>query len=170
MQEKPNNDFKVIVIKESLPANFLEISDLIGSFSAKNSLIKRKPEDILRNYANHFVALDGDKIIGTIGFKVWPGRQPEIISFVVQDEYKGHGIGFNLVSVCIQKIKEKNFRTIWTLTTVPNTFKKFGFKEANIDFFPVKIWTDCKICSKNKQKLTVGRPDCDEIALYLILN
>ncbi len=170
MEKKSDNDFKTIIITESMPKNCFEINDLINSHLSENSLIKRGAGKILKNYKNHLVALEDKKIIGTIGFKVWHGRQPEIIAFVVKKEYRGRGIGTNLLNACIQKIKQKNYKTILALTNSPSLFRKFNFKEADLDFFPEKIWQDCKNCPKNKKRFTVNKPECDEMALYLILD
>ncbi|MFP4087465.1 MAG: GNAT family N-acetyltransferase, partial [Desulfobacteraceae bacterium] len=52
-------------------------------------------------------------------------------------------------------------KKVFTLTYVPDFFVKMGFEEIEKAVLPHKIWADCLKCPKF--------PDCDEIAMMLIL-
>lgn len=142
------------------------ICALINNEAAKSTVIKREPESLSRLWKNYFVAMKDEKIIGTVGFKVWPGRYPEVISLVVEKKYRNRGLGDKLIVKCLQKIKQNGHNVVFALTGIPSFFKKYGFKKIDIRMFPQKILKDCKHCPRN-----AGHPDnplCDEAPMYLI--
>ncbi len=143
------------------------ISDIINSARKKHSLLERSPEEILSIYKNYFIAVSAEgKILGTVGFKIWGGDQPEIISFIVLEKYRNIGIGTALIEECIRKIRERNYKKIFALTATPSIFKKLEFEEVDISDFPQKINGNCKNCPRNASGPN-DRPKCDEIALSL---
>ncbi|MBU4332507.1 GNAT family N-acetyltransferase [Patescibacteria group bacterium] len=156
-----------VVIRPARQEECVEISAIIIEESKKSPVLKRTPEEIAALLANYFVAVYSDEIIGTCGFKIWPGRQPEIISLVVKEERRGNGIGSRLVQVCLQEIKSRGFSTAFTFSTRPGFFEELGFQRVDPRFFPQKIWEDCQFCSKNAGSPV--SPKCDESAMYLIM-
>ncbi|MFA6383224.1 MAG: GNAT family N-acetyltransferase [Parcubacteria group bacterium] len=139
------------------------ISRFINDKSMGGILLKRSPKQILEMWKNFSLAMDGEKIIGIVGFKVRLDDQPEIISLAVSDVYRGMGIGTKLVEHSLGKIKERGFKIVFALTTATRLFEKLGFKKVSIKKFPLKAWEDCRYCPRN-----LGGPDnplCDEVAL-----
>ena len=62
-----------------------------------------------------------------------------------------------LVERCIEEAKALGLKRIFTLTYVPEYFKKLGFHVVDKSELPHKVWSDCLKCTKF--------PDCDETAL-----
>ena len=153
-----------------VPAKITHISGIVrilkqGSLKAK--VIKRGRAYVFMNLKNYLVAIDGDKVIGVIGVKVWPGMHPEIISWVVKDEYRRNGIGYSLLEKILEKIKKDGFPVVYTFTGVPDKFRKFGFSEADKRNLPLKMKNDCRFCPDN-----IGDPNnplCDETAMKKFL-
>ena len=156
---------KEIIIKPAKIKNIKEIVDIIKNESLNSTVIKKSYKRILGNYKNFLVALDGEKVVGTIGFKSWSGVHIEIVSLVVDRDYRGEGLGVNLIKEIIAVIKKRGHKKAFVLTEVIELFKKFGFTDVDIKIFPQKILNDCKYCPRN-----AGGPDdplCNEKALQL---
>ena len=98
---------KNIIIKPSKVKNIKDIVDLIAEVSLNASVIKRSYNQIFKKYKNYLVALDGEKVVGTIGFKIWPNSHIEIISLVVDKHYRGKRIGTRLIEEIIKIIKDR---------------------------------------------------------------
>ena len=62
-----------------------------------------------------------------------------------------------MVRACIREAAQLNLKTLFTLTYVPDFFKKMGFHEIDKSTLPNKIWADCIHCQYF--------PDCRETAL-----
>ncbi|MFA6973818.1 MAG: GNAT family N-acetyltransferase [Parcubacteria group bacterium] len=155
-----NKKIKIVYAKRK---DCVRISRFINSKSMENVLLKRSTKQIIEMWKNFSLAMDGEKIVGVVGFKVWPDNQPEIISLAVNDVYRGMGIGTRLIEYILEKIKKRGFKLVFALTTAAGLFEKAGFKKIPIKKFPLKTWGDCKYCPKN-----LGSPDnplCDEVAL-----
>jgi amino-acid N-acetyltransferase len=75
----------------------------------------------------------------------------------VRQEHQGKGYGSALVDACIREASELGLKTLFTLTYVPDFFKKKGFTPVDKSTLPNKIWGDCIHCQYF--------PDCRETAL-----
>jgi len=100
-------------------------------------------EHHLQHIDAHFVALDGDKIVGVIGWyqdnvhwadkamgDKFPGVEAYWVGFfAVEREYRGKGIGFALLKKLEEAVKEKKQDKLW-VSSVPETktyYEKQGF-------------------------------------------
>lgn len=81
----------------------------------------------------------------------------EIRTLAVKKEHQSGGIGRELVEACISEAADLHLKTLFTLTYVPDFFKKMGFHEIDKTTLPNKIWADCIHCQYF--------PDCRETAL-----
>lgn len=103
-------------------------------------------EHHLEHMDAHFIALDGEKIVGVIGWyqddvnwaneamgDKFPGVEAYWVGFFAVDKnYRGKGIGFALLKRLEQVIKEKKQDKLW-VSSVPETKKYYerqGFKFA----------------------------------------
>lgn len=118
-------------------------------------------EHHLKHIDTHFVAVDGDKIVGVIGWyqdnvnwaneamgDKFPGEEAYWVGFfAVEKEYRGKGIGFALLQKIEEVVKEKKQDKLW-VSSVPETrvyYERQGFKlictgeiSGNQKFFMVK--------------------------------
>jgi len=65
------------------------------------------------------------------------------------------------VETCLDEARELGLKKVFALTYQPKFFERLGFSEIEKTQLPHKIWTDCIHCVKF--------PDCDEIALEILL-
>lgn len=98
----------------------------------------------LEHIEAHFIAMDGDKVIGVIGWyqdnvnwanvamgDQFPGVEAYWVGFFAVDKNdRGKGIGFALLQKLEEVIKEKNQDKLW-VSSVPETkayYERQGFK------------------------------------------
>jgi amino-acid N-acetyltransferase len=85
----------------------------------------------------------------------------EICALAVDEGHQAKGIGRDLVNALIERGRELHVPEIMALTYQVEFFKKLGFKVADKDKFPRKVWRECLECPKLEQ--------CDETAVHLLL-
>ncbi len=106
-------------------------------------------EDVTRSYGNlgeaFFVAIDGEKVIGTVGIKREDDRTAFLRRLFVSTEYRGKKIGEKLVERAIQFCTEVGydeivFKTTSTMERALRLCKKKGFvQKAHIDLGPIQL-------------------------------
>ena len=114
---KSNAEIRVIVVNEKIEEYDSILLDRIEQFNKENSIYTLEDEDIM------FVALDGDKFVGGVQGTITEDSM-YISRLVVDEEYKGNGIGKNLMRIIEEKAKELNIYSI-NLGTVDFQAEKF---------------------------------------------
>lgn len=107
-------------------------------------------EDILQSYGSlgesFFVAMDSDRIVGTVGIKREDDRTAFLRRLFVSSEYRGKRIGEKLVERAIQFCKEVGydeivFKTTSTMNRAIQLCKKKGFvQRAHVDLGPIQLF------------------------------
>lgn len=146
-----------IKVRDAKIQDVQDIYSLINYYAGKGELLPREKEEIAENIRNFFVAEIEGKIVGCVSVKFYDEKLVEIRSLAVLEEYKGVGIGKSLIQYVISLLKELGVEKVFTLTRVPDFFKKFGFVEYPRNTVPQKIWQDCFKCPRLF--------NCDEILL-----
>jgi GNAT superfamily N-acetyltransferase len=99
---------------------------------------KEEIEHHLEHIDAHYVAIDGDKIIGVIGWyqdtvnyatnamgDKFPGPEAYWVGFfAVQENYRGKGIGYALLQKLESALKEKGVNVLW-VSSVPEAGKYY---------------------------------------------
>jgi len=140
------------------------IHRLINLSAAKGEMLPRSLMDIYNSLRDFFVYYDEDEaaVAGVCAMNIIWENLAEIRSLYVDENYRGKGIGRELVEACISEAITLGLFKIFTLTYKRDLFGKLGFKEVDRATLPEKIWSDCFRCSKY--------PDyCDEIAMIMEL-
>ncbi len=94
---------------------------------------------------NFWVALENDKIIGTIAFCPYSNNIGILKKFFVDKKYRGYPnyLGQKLYAILLEYVKSNNFDTI-ILDTPNNTtrahkfYQKAGFKQISYEELPIK--------------------------------
>ncbi|OGP68608.1 MAG: GNAT family N-acetyltransferase [Deltaproteobacteria bacterium RBG_19FT_COMBO_43_11] len=140
------------------------IHRLINSSAAKGEMLSRSLMDIYGSLRDFFVYYDEDEsaVSGVCAMNIIWENLAEIRSLYVDENYRGKGIGKELVEACISEAITLGLFKIFTLTYKRDLFGKLGFQEVDRATLPEKIWSDCFRCSKY--------PDyCDEVAMIMEL-
>jgi amino-acid N-acetyltransferase len=150
-------------IRTPLASEIPQVLQLINHESESGTVLAKSKV----NPANYLVAIIDDKIVGCVGLKLWQPKLPEIVSLVVSPEFRKISLGLRLVEAIILNLKLQGHYRVFCLTGVPKFFSQLGFVEVDLDFFPDKIYGDCRHCKRNAGHPT--NPLCNEVAMYLKL-
>lgn len=158
-----------LIIKQAETGEeLLLVGKMIDEAAAeKGEVLARDRAWLARHYRDYFLAFEGDWVVGMVGYKIWPGQKPEIISLYVRPEKRGRGIGRRLVQECLKRIKDQGHLMAFALTTRIKLFQEAGFEKVDRGLFPEKIWEDCRFCPKNNGQ--PDRPECNDEAMRLII-
>jgi len=127
-------------------------------------ILNRTEDEIATNIRSYVLAKDGDRLVGYTALHIHSARVAEIRSLIVDSDYRGQGIGQDMVKFTI---KEARFlgvgEDVLVLTYLPEFFKRLGFVEIEKELIPEhKVWLDCIKC--------IHFPVCNEIALIYKLS
>ena len=145
------------MIRKATIKDIKEIQRLINRFADKDLMLPRSLNELYENIRDFFVCEDKKKVIGCSALHISWDDLVEIKSLAVDKKYQREGIGKALVETCIDEAKSLGAKKVFTLTYVPDFFKKIGFARIAHGKLPHKIWAECINCPKF--------PDCREIAL-----
>jgi len=104
--------------------------------------------------------VDG-RVAGCVGLTIVWADLAEIRSLAVEDEFRGRGIGRQLVEWAVEEARRLGIRRLFALTYEQVFFAKLGFEVVPKESLPLKVWSDCVRCPK--------RNGCDEIAVVRVL-
>lgn len=148
----------MVKIRQAELKDVNDIYNILNPYVITKTVLERTHDDIKRNLKEFYIAEDNSKIIGTISYHDYGNKLFEIRSLAVNKSFSGHGTGRKLVETIIEFLKKIDHNSkIFTLTYVPDFFKKLNFKIVSKDTFPEKIWKDCSKC--------LEKNSCGETAL-----
>lgn len=113
-------------------------------------------DDIDLKREQFLVAKVGTKVIGFGRIKVYPDAL-ELCSLGVLPEYRGRGIGKELVN---ELIKKANRQAIFVVCIIPDFFRRFGFEATHI--YPDSLKVKINYCTG-----TLG--GCDDGQEYVVM-
>ena len=120
-------------------------------------ILPRSDDEIAQNIRSYVVARIEEKIVGFCALHIFSKQLAEIRSIIIDKNYRGKGIGKNLVNFLINEGEKLRVESVFALTYEREFFQKIGFEEIEKDKLPEqKIWADCIKCKYF--------PVCNEIA------
>jgi amino-acid N-acetyltransferase len=145
-------------------ADVVAMETLMAPFVATGDLLPRSNYDLCRHIKEYVVALapsrDGS-IVGTGSLKVYSTQLAEIAGLAVRDDQQGRGVGKALVEALLVDARALGLHEVFGLTRKPLFFMRLGFRVAEKEQFPLKVWADCARCPRQHA--------CDEVAVALTL-
>lgn len=153
------------MIRKLLVNEVPQIKNLIEPFVKEGLMLPKSLHSLYTSIRDFWIMTseqNPSEIIGCCALQISWIDMAEIRTLAVKKEYQGTGIGLRLVKECIREAAELNLKTLFTLTYVPDFFKKAGFDPVEKNLLPNKIWGDCIHCQYF--------PDCRETALRYRIN
>ena len=100
------------------------------------------PELYQKNNGNFWIALDNEKVIGTIALRNYGKGRGYLKRMYLNDRYRGKGIAQKLLNTLIDFARDKNYTTIFLGTEEKNIvankfYQKEGFEK--IDKLPTDL-------------------------------
>ena len=143
-------------------ADVAEMEKLMAPFVATGDLLPRSNYDLCRHIKEYVVAVARDgAIVGTGSLKVYSTSLAEIAGLAVRDDQQGRGVGKALVEALVLDARALGLTEVFGLTRKPLFFLRLGFRIAEKEQFPLKVWADCTRCPRQHA--------CDEVAVALTL-
>ena len=150
------------VVRAAVLADVARMEKLMTPFVATGDLLPRSNYDLCRHIKEYVVAEDGDgAIVGTASLKVYSTQLAEIAALAVRDDQQGRGVGRALVEWVLDDARALGLTQVFGLTRKPMFFLRLGFRAAEKEQFPLKVWADCARCPRQDA--------CDEVAVALSL-
>lgn len=104
-----------ITIRIIEPAEIFSIIPLLqklGNYSVSEALIKERLQEMVHQHYECLGVFDGEKLIGTCGLwfqtRHYAGKNVEMDHVIIDDSYRGHGIGEQLVAFVSDYAKQKS--------------------------------------------------------------
>lgn len=133
------------------------IFKLIARFSPDGTLLPRTRAELSENIRDFVVLENKGKVVGCGALHLYGMHLTEIRSICVHPSVKGKGGGGLLIEALMAEAKEHNVRCVCLFTRIPEFFAHYGFKVAQREELPDKIYKDCVKCPRLHA--------CDEVAM-----
>jgi len=135
------------------------MQEMVVSEVKEGIILNRAEDEVATNIRSYVLAKDNGKLIGYAALHIHSKRLAEIRSLIVDEQYRGKGVGQDIVNFTLNEAKVIGVEEdVLVLTYLPQFFEKLGFNEINKELIPEhKIWADCIKC--------IHFPICNEVAL-----
>lgn len=134
------------------------VFDLVNSLSSDGTLLRRSYAEICENIRDFTVAETADgRFVGCGALHLYGPHLAEVRSIVVTPEAKGRGAGGLLLQALLAEAEQHAVASVCLFTRIPGFFHHFGFRTAERDAMPDKIYKDCQTCPRLYA--------CDEVAM-----
>lgn len=117
-------------IRPSSPSDLAAINALLAPPVAARQLLERSDDEMLTLIENGFVALEVDRIIGFCALEIYSRKLGEIQGLTVDPEFRGHGLGRQLVMRCVERARERGVYELMAITATEELFTDCGFHYA----------------------------------------
>jgi amino-acid N-acetyltransferase len=134
------------------------VFDLVNSLSGDGTLLRRSYAEICENIRDFTVVEEQNgNFFGCGALHLYGPHLAEVRSIVVKPDAKGLGAGGLLLSALVKEAEEHAVLSVCLFTRIPEFFEHFGFRVAERDAMPDKIYKDCQTCPRLYA--------CDEVAM-----
>ncbi|MDR2392387.1 MAG: N-acetyltransferase [Planctomycetota bacterium] len=134
------------------------ILELTRDFGREGVMLPLSIGDTVERIRNFLLARTPDgRLIGCVAVDPAWERLMEIRSLAVARESQRRGVGRRLMLAALDDAREFGAEEVFSLTYVPDFFRRFGFERTDRNALPHKIWLACVKCPKFS--------DCDETAV-----
>jgi ribosomal protein S18 acetylase RimI-like enzyme len=132
-EKKYQPDFKKLNMEWLEKYNLVETHDL--------EILDDPEGTVLSRGGCIFLALDGEKVVGTAGLWKENEEEYELVKMTVDPEYRGQGISKILLETCLEEAKKRNARKIFLysnsqLQTALHLYTKYGFHHVEVTDAP----------------------------------
>ena len=148
-------------IRKAKVTDVAAIQALVRPFAEERRMLALSIGDITERLRDFLLLEDGGAPIGCVAVHVVWDRLVEIRSLAVLKARQGEGLGRKLVDAAKREARDLGATQVFTLSFVPDFFRKQGFSTVDRRVLPHKVWQDCTHCPLF--------PDCGETALMLEL-
>jgi amino-acid N-acetyltransferase len=137
------------------------IAEVINSHAELGKMLFKSYAQLYEDLRDFGVYEADGQVVGCVALTIIWADLAEIRSLAVDDEFRGKGIGTQLIAWAVEEARRLGIRRLMALTYEQRFFGKLGFEVVTKEALPLKVWSDCVRCAK--------RDGCDEIAVVRVL-
>lgn len=137
---------ETIAIRPGTSADAPALYALITANLEIGHLLPRTLEDLVQHAHRFLVLTDGAGVVGCGEVAPLSRAVAEIRSLVIEERYRGRGLGSRLVDALKRRARIEEFQTLCAFTHQPTTFVRHGFSIVPHVWLPEKITHDCHTC------------------------
>ena len=104
-----------------------KITQFIEPFVAEGKLLPRTREELEDLLPHGFVAEVGGQIVGFAALEIYSPKMSEVRSLAVSPNFRGRGVGKQLVERCVERARERQVLEVMAITSNEEFFKQCGF-------------------------------------------
>lgn len=160
--KKPQTTLQTIVIRPATTADVPSIAALVLANAIQGKVLPRSAAAIEASIGDWLVAAADDEVLGCVSLLRYTSGLVEVRSLVVGEKYRGLRIGSRLMEALLVEARRREVATLFALTRKVAFFARFGFAITEREYFPEKVWHDCRLCPLIDK--------CDETAMVLDLS
>ncbi len=151
-----------VAIRQARPEDIPELVELINGFAARNLMLPRTPEAVLKTLPDWLVAVErdaggGESLLGCGSLVALTAELAEVRSLAVHERGQGKGVGSIVVEHLVALAKAREFSQVCALTLREEFFQRLGFEIVDRWSISPKLWQECIYCPKFHR--------CDEVAV-----
>jgi amino-acid N-acetyltransferase len=138
------------------------IFDLVNAHAGDGTLLRRSYAELCENIRDFTVAErvveDGEiEFLGCGALHLYGPHLAEVRSIVVREDRRGLGAGDAILESLLNEAEEHQIISVCLFTRIPDYFEHLGFRVAERNAMPDKIYKDCQTCPRLYA--------CDEVAM-----
>lgn len=136
---------------------------IINDCAEYGLMLHRSMEYLYEHVRDFRLTVDDEaRVTGVCGLRVVWADLAEVYALAIESDYRGQGLGKQLVEACVDEARGLGIPRLMTLTYEQTFFGKLGFELCDRQQLPLKVWRECVGCLKNQ--------DCDETAMVRVLD
>jgi amino-acid N-acetyltransferase len=157
----PDGQSAIERVRRGRVADVPAIARLITANMAAGHLLPRSIEDLTRRAERFLVVTVGAEVVGCAELAPLSRAVAEVRSLVVDERWRGRGLGSRLVEELQRWARRDGFSTLCAFTHHPSHFIRLGFSMVPHHWLPEKLSIDCYGCPKFRT--------CGQYAMVLAL-
>jgi amino-acid N-acetyltransferase len=124
------------------------IHELIAAYSGDGTVLSRTLAEICENVRDFIVLEEDQKIIGCGALHLYGSHLAEIRSITIAPARQRKGGGTRLIRSLLLEAKRHRVGCVCLFTRKPAFFERLGFRMAQRESLPDKIYKDCLACPR----------------------
>ena len=116
-----------VEIRSVTPEDGPALLEFIEPFVADGKLIPRTTDELPELFRHGFAAVHAGRIVGFAALEIYSRKLGEIRSLAVNEEFRRHGIGGQLVEMCLKRAREHSLLEVMAITSSDRFFIEHGF-------------------------------------------
>lgn len=121
------SDQPVAHVRSAAEQDLDALHEFIEPFVAAQKLLPRTSDELRELIRNGFVAESGGHIVGFATLEVYSRKLAEVRSLAVNEEFRGAGLGRDLVAQCVERARELDVLEVMAITSAERFFEQCGF-------------------------------------------